>query len=96
MKYPNGSESVLSPGPFAQLLKVKNVPCTDGKTRTATITGEPQTFSTIPARVHAHGKTVSGFLTMSPTYKEGVKEGYIFYPYTYMKNGKILPLNFNF
>lgn len=36
--------------------------CEDGKVRTAVQTGEPTTFWTTPARVQAHGKTVSGFI----------------------------------
>lgn len=35
MIYPNGSESVLTPGPWAQLHAVRHCPCSDGKARYA-------------------------------------------------------------
>lgn len=47
--------------------------CPDGKVRTARPTAEADTFFTIPARVTAHGRTVSGFV-------ERVGRKYIFYP----------------
>jgi hypothetical protein len=91
MRYPNGSVSVLSPGPWAQLLAVKHCPCSDGVARRARVTGQPDTFFSIPASVQVKGKTVSGFLTNSPTYIKGVKEGYIFIAVSYGKNGHLLP-----
>jgi len=91
MKYPNGSESILSHGPFAQLLKVKNAICEDNKPRIATITGQPDTFFSIPASVKAQGKTITGFLSMAPTYKPNVLEGYIFTANKYGKNGAVIP-----
>lgn len=45
-----------------QLVKVENALCEDGVRRTATVTAEPDTFFSQPARVSAHGKTVSGFI----------------------------------
>lgn len=37
--------------------------CEDGAVRTATVTRSPDTFFSVPARVKAKGKTVTGFLT---------------------------------
>lgn len=91
MRYPNGSESVLSHGYFAQIVKVRGAICTDGKARTAYVTGQPDTVWTVPAKVRVKGKTVSGFLTMAPTYKPNVLEGYIFISNKFGKNGHLLP-----
>lgn len=48
--------------PFRSLAKVTNVPCADGKNRVARITGEPDTYFSVPARVHVGAKTVTGFV----------------------------------
>lgn len=37
--------------------------CPDGQRRAATTTAEPDTFFSVPARVHANGTTVTGFIT---------------------------------
>lgn len=92
MLYPNGSESVLSPGPWSQLVKVRGAVCSDGVPRTATVTGQPTTAFSIPARVKARGKTISGYLTMAPTYIDGVKEGWIFRVTLSGVNATVLPL----
>jgi hypothetical protein len=91
MKCANGSESIMSRGPFSQLIRVLNCPCSDGKVRSIRVTGQPQTVWTIPASTRVRGKTVTGFLTSAPTYKEGVKEGYVFYSNKFGKNGGLLP-----
>ena len=57
------AKPIFSNGPWRQLVKVKNALCADGKRRVATITGQPDTFWTVPAKVKCKGKTVSGFLT---------------------------------
>lgn len=44
--------------------------CPDGKARTG-ICGVADTYSTVPARMKAYGKTVSGFLT--------VKQGQVYF-----------------
>lgn len=44
------------------LSAVEGVVCDDGKTRTVEVTGDADTYFSIPARTHANGKTVSGFL----------------------------------
>jgi hypothetical protein len=90
MKFENGSESILSTGPFSQLIRVLNCPCSDGKVRSVRVTGQPTTAFTVPASTRVNGKTVTGFLTMAPTYKEGVKEGYVFHANSYGKNGSLL------
>ncbi len=83
MKYPNGSESVLSPGPWAQLTKVLNCPCEDGVKRTVHNIGIPDTFFSAPGRVYAKGKTVAGFITCD-------EDGYRFVAYKYRKNWKFV------
>lgn len=44
------------------LAKVVGAICEDGRQRTAYVTGEADTFFSIPARVSAGGTTVAGFL----------------------------------
>jgi hypothetical protein len=53
-----------SPFPMASIVSIKNCLCDDGVRRFARITGEPDSFFSIPARVKAKGKTVSGYATM--------------------------------
>jgi hypothetical protein len=84
MKYPNGSESVLSPGPFAQLIKVLNCPCSDGESRTIRRIGVPDTAFSAPGDTRVKGKTVTGFVTCD-------EEGYIFIANEFGKNGHLLP-----
>jgi len=91
MKYDNGSQPILSSGPFSQLVRVLNCPCSDGKVRSVRVTGQPDTVWTVPASTRVRGKTVTGFLTMAPTYKEVVKEGYVFHSNKFGKNGNLLP-----
>jgi len=91
MKCNNGSESIHSTGGFGQLIKILRCPCSDGKTRTARITGQPDTAFSIPGSVKVNGKTVTGFVTTAPGYIEGVKEGFIFQPNQFGKNGDMLP-----
>ena len=91
MKYENGSESIMSRGPFSQLIRVLNCPCSDGKVRSVRVTGQPDSAWTVPASTRVRGKTVTGFLTLAPTYLEGVKEGYVFYSNILGKNGGLLP-----
>jgi hypothetical protein len=91
MKSANGSESVQTPGPWSQLAAIRSCPCSDGKRRTARITGQPDTMFSCPASVKAKGKTVTGFVTTAPDYKEGVKEGWIFQPNKFGKNASVLP-----
>ncbi len=86
MKFQNGSESILSSGPFSELIRVLNCPCSDGKIRNVRVTGQPTTAWTIPASTRVNGKTVIGFLTMTPTYQEG----YVFHTNSYEKNSSLL------
>jgi hypothetical protein len=100
MKHDNGSESVMSQGPWAQLVAVRKAVCSDGKSRYAKITGQPDTFFSVPASVQVRykpegskytvRKTVTGFITMASTYKDGVKEGYEFVANRFGKNGHLL------
>ena len=68
--HPNGSETVVI-GPWNVMTKVRNCPVYLGAyghkvgTRTVQITGEPDTFFSIPARCSIAGRKVSGFVTSS-------------------------------
>jgi hypothetical protein len=44
------------------LARVKGAVCDDGQRRTAYVTGEPDTFFSIPARVNVGKRSVSGWL----------------------------------
>lgn len=44
------------------LARVKGAVCDDGTRRTAYVTGEPDTFFSIPARVNIGKRSVSGWL----------------------------------
>jgi hypothetical protein len=65
--------------------------CADGVIRTATATAEADTFFTIPARVQAHGRTVTGHVYHRGNLDDTGPE-YRFTAYTYRKNhGAIIP-----
>jgi hypothetical protein len=64
---------------YSRLIKVTGALCEDGVRRTATVTGEADTFFSVPARVSAKGKTVSGFLS-----RDG--DDWKFTAYSYRKN----------
>lgn len=57
--------------------------CADGKVRKAVL-GVPNTFFSIPARVKAYGKTVSGYVSVDDDGR------YVFTAYKYGKNHAIL------
>lgn len=80
----NGSIAFRTPFPFAQLSKIKNCPVS-GTTirRTASITGQPDTYFSIPARIKYKEKNISGFVSYN-------EEGYYFVPYQYGKNCHVL------
>lgn len=90
MKYANGSESVMSRGPWLQLLAVRKALCDDGVARHAVVTGQPDTAWTVPAMVRVRGKSVTGFLTMAETYKDETLEGYVFHANKFGKNGNVI------
>lgn len=81
--------TLLTRGMWQQPWKVTGALCSDGKRRVALITGEADTFFSIPARVSVKGKTVTGFVTG----REGDdgERDYEFIAYTYRKNGHLLP-----
>lgn len=64
-------------GPTLQ--KVVGVFCEDGKRRTATITGQPTTFFTVPARISYKGKTVTGEVCTSSQDNDECTPDYVFY-----------------
>lgn len=65
MTYPNGSETILSPGPWKQIIQVRKAICPDGRARTTCRVGIPDTYFSLPAAVRINGRTVSGFLMCS-------------------------------
>jgi len=81
--YKNKSESVLSPGPFSQLIKILNCPCADGVRRTIHRIGTPDTMWTAPGRVYVKGRTITGFISSND-------EGYKFHANKYGKNYGLL------
>jgi hypothetical protein len=83
MKYPNGSESILSRGPWSQLVAIRGAVCSDGKARVARV-GNPDTHFSAPASVKVRGRTVTGFVTCD-------NDGYRFTANTFGKNAALLP-----
>lgn len=81
---PNGSVMYHTPAPWFSISKIKNCPVS-GTTlrRTATITGQPDTFFSIPARIKYKEKNISGFVSCDD-------EGCYFVPYQYGKNYHVL------
>ena len=76
--------------------------CSDGRTRIATATAEPDTMETVPARVSVRGRTVSGHVYHRgnldyrtpgwPAYADDDPTPlYRFAAYTYRRNGAMLP-----
>ena len=62
--------------------------CQDGRYRTATATGEADTWFSLPARVKAKGQSVTGYITGD----ENSETGLGFRVYLYRKNFRaILP-----
>ncbi len=80
---------MVTRGWWQRPFKVLRALCSDGARRTAWISGEADTFFSIPAKVKVGNKTVSGFVTSC----EGpeCQQDYEFIAYTYGKNGHILP-----
>ena len=83
MKYPNGSESVLSPGPWSQLVGVKKCPCEDGISRRVWRIRVPDTAWSAPGYVTVRGKTVAGFVTCD-------EQGYRFIASRFSQNAYII------
>lgn len=78
---PNGSVPLYSKwfgGP--SLAGIRNCPCSDGVTRTVYITGEADTFFSMPACVAVKGKRRKGFITVQTVgdMDTGDKLGYRF------------------
>lgn len=67
------------------LHRIHGAICPDGSQRTATVTGPADTAWTIPARVTAHGRTVTGHL-----HRPGDGERWVFTPDRWRKNAHIL------
>lgn len=82
--YTNGSVALRTPFPFAQLSKIKSCPILGSTVkRTAVITGQPDTYFSIPARIKYKQKTISGYVTFN-------EEGYYFVAYRHGKNCHVL------
>lgn len=78
---------VLTRGPWAQLHSFPHCLCPDGKRRLATVTGEADTFFSVPARVTVKGRTVTGFV-MARELADG-SEDWAFYPNKSGKNAAV-------
>jgi hypothetical protein len=82
-EHPNRCKSFHTPG-YHHLTKVKNCPIAGTTLRlTARITGEPDTWFSIPAKIQYKRKNISGFVSSD-------EEGFHFVPYQYGKNYYIL------
>lgn len=90
------TDNLFHENPLAQAIyrndwmmtRVKRCKCPDGVRRSVAITGQPDTFFSIPATVRAHGKSVRGYVTGIET--DG-KPDYEFRPYLYCKNHVVFP-----
>lgn len=69
-------------GPWDELVKIRRCLCPDGIRRIATITGQPTTYFSQPAKVQVKGKTVAGYVTDA---KDNMND-YEFRPYVDCKN----------
>ena len=81
--YPDGSESVLSRGPWSQLVQVRGALCADGRRRSTCRLGVPDTYWSAPAAVRVKGRTVSGFVSCSA-------DGWEFTAYSAGRNAHLL------
>lgn len=80
MELPNGSRRRLTPFPFASLARVENCPCGSPDSpirRNVQVTGEPNTYFSVPGYVSWKGRKVRGFVTVHSGY-DGRPEGYYF------------------
>lgn len=76
--------TMITFGPWQIPVAVKHCLCPDGTRRRARITGQADTYFSIPASVTVRGVTVSGFVTGREG--ENGERDYEFIPYTYRKN----------
>jgi hypothetical protein len=60
---PNGAITYSTPGAFRSMARVENCPCDDNVRRLVYITGEPDSFYSVPAAVRVKGTWVGGFVT---------------------------------
>lgn len=84
---------MLRLGAWHVAIGVRHALCSDGQRRYARITGEADTFFSIPAQVKVRGKTVSGYITGREYDPErgDYSQDYAFIAYEYGKNGHLLP-----
>lgn len=92
-EYPNGAVAYYTATPFRSLARIERCPCDDGVRRLVTITGEPDSYFSVPAavRVRVAGKDrwVSGFVTSDSgvhALGRNVPEGLRFCAYLNRKN----------
>ena len=79
-EHPNGSICFRTFPPNDNLSKVKNCPVAGTVLRlTAVVSGEPDTWFSIPAKIQYKKKKISGFITSKD-------DGFYFVPYQYGKN----------
>ena len=93
---------MITRGAWQQAMAVKHALCSDGKRRYATVTGEADTFFSIPASVKVRGKRVSGFIMQRACYNCEERDScgmavsphcgdMVFCANAYGKNGHLLP-----
>lgn len=75
-------------GPWQIPWKATKCLCSDGVRRTAWVSGQADTWFSIPARVKVKGKTVSGYVTGRDFDHPNDLE---FHQYLYCKNHNLLP-----
>lgn len=77
---------------WGQVAKVTGALCPDGSQRVAYVSGEENTWFSLPANVKVRGKTVTGFLTCdsSPNGVTAVCNVWQFWPITSLKNAALL------
>jgi hypothetical protein len=73
------------------LSKVTNCMCEDGTPRTVIVTGEPDSFFSIPAATSRKGLTIKGFLTTATTKATDGSTTYLFISTDQRPNRQISP-----
>ena len=64
MNYAKNTETIISRGPFAQLIGARAL-CKDGKVRAVRNNGQDRNFGDRTGSVKVQGKTVAGFISFA-------------------------------
>ena len=64
MQYAKNTETILSRGPFAQIIGARAI-CADGKVRKVRGIGQDRDYGTRTGNIKVKGRTVSGFICFS-------------------------------